>query len=302
MYTSIIKKDDVKMTEKRRRMLESFLNNIAKNDILGNDAVFKLFLKDSLEWSEESLKLVDLQDKTALLSMASVEQAAHKYDTVIDRRLVEYEKTFGDLKSIISCLEDAERTRVKRSFGTIPSLDILVYYEALCELGCTLNAFSIEYSQSPINQIMATTGESFDADAAALHDYLLKQEAYCDGLHMQVLYCQEAHRLIMYMASAAVKCDNAVRLVSARRSQLLLTPDSDDDPVRKQQLHDIDDEKRVVENDYQRVFNYGLEELSKLGKNMQSKLSEIIESGSVEPLHEYHAKCQNIYASIVNKE
>lgn len=118
MYTSIVKKEDVKMTEKRKRLLESFLNNILKSDTLSNDTVFRLFLKESLEWAEESLKLLDLQDKTMLLPVGTVEQAAKKYDGLIDGRLLEHEHVFVEMKGGIGGLEEAERNRFKKTLRT----------------------------------------------------------------------------------------------------------------------------------------------------------------------------------------
>ena len=168
-------------------------------------------------------------------------------------------------------------------------------YEGLCELGCALNAFSIEYdTDSELQQKLAMIGESHDSDAANLHEYLNHLESYCDLLHEQRLFCDEAQRLIMFIAAAAVRCDTAVKLCTAKRQQLQQDP-HDDDKMKRQQLDDIDDEKRVVENDYQRVFNYGVEELTKLRASLQTRLQEIIKGGTVDPLAKYHSKSLKQY-------
>lgn len=164
-------------------------------------------------------------------------------------------------------------------------------------MGCSLNAFSIEYtepSNSQLPQQMATLGESFDADAANLQKSIDKLEGHCDHLHEQRLFCEEAERLVLFIAASAVRCDTAVKMCAAKRNQLTQNNNnvlSDN----KQQLEDIEDEKRVAENDYQRVFNYGQEELLRLRRSMQGRLQDIVADASMDA---YHSDCHGLYTKL----
>jgi hypothetical protein len=43
-------KDDLPMVEKRKRMLQTFLNRVAKHPELGKDHVFHRFLESGVSW------------------------------------------------------------------------------------------------------------------------------------------------------------------------------------------------------------------------------------------------------------
>jgi hypothetical protein len=43
-------KDDLAMVEKRKRMLQTFLNRVAKHPVLGRDHVFHRFLESGVSW------------------------------------------------------------------------------------------------------------------------------------------------------------------------------------------------------------------------------------------------------------
>ncbi|KAI8341082.1 hypothetical protein BC941DRAFT_346665 [Chlamydoabsidia padenii] len=45
-------KDDLPMVEKRKRMLQTFLNRVAKHPVLGHDHVFHRFLESGVPWSD----------------------------------------------------------------------------------------------------------------------------------------------------------------------------------------------------------------------------------------------------------
>lgn len=114
MYTLIVKKD-VKTVDKRKRLLSSFLNNVAQSADLKDDRVFLLFLQDSLQWSEEVLKLT-IEPNLCPPLVGNLAQIIHKYD-FIDQRLVEQEKTFAQYEKAITQLEETERKRIKKFDG-----------------------------------------------------------------------------------------------------------------------------------------------------------------------------------------
>lgn len=49
-------KDDLPMIEKRKRMLQTFLNRVAKHPELGKDHVFHQFLESTVTWVKYFIK------------------------------------------------------------------------------------------------------------------------------------------------------------------------------------------------------------------------------------------------------
>lgn len=300
IYTSIIKKDDVKTIEKRKRLLAAFLNNVSSLSRLKDDHIFKLFLEDSVEWSEEVLKMSDLHSNSNIISPSQTgrfEQLQSKYREIIESRVVEFDCLFKQYKEAIGTLENTERNKIKQIQGKRPLYLIIGIYEALCELGCACNSFSLEYDNAEqLSSSLAQSGEIVDADAAVLHECITASESYCDRLHEQFQFCAEAGRLITFVALSAIKCSEVMKAQSAKRNQIATLGQSglNHDAIVAQ-LTDLDREKSALENEQNRILTIALEELETLKHNCLSSISDVVKYG-ICAMMDYHGKNRNLYS------
>jgi hypothetical protein len=93
----------------------------------------------------------------------------------------------------------------------------------------------------------------------------------------------------------AVWCENGVKGCQARRSQLLATVEDREQPDMKLKLDQIDGEKTRFEQEYSKVFTFGVDELCRLRASIQGRLLDIIKEGSVEPMQLYHRTSTRAY-------
>ncbi|KAI8138270.1 hypothetical protein BJV82DRAFT_717501 [Fennellomyces sp. T-0311] len=167
-------KDDLPMVEKRKRMLQTFLNRVASHPELGRDHVFHRFLESGVAWSDvlHSPPLSQLP-KNPLQMVVSKESnmQAHKYNTVLssnlipipsatyvlknpDPRFEESEKFTFRIANYMSNNLDKSQRKVIRRLGELAN--------DYAELGAVYNGFSLNESGAVANAI-EKIGQAVDA-------------------------------------------------------------------------------------------------------------------------------------------
>lgn len=295
MYTSIVKREDARTVDKRRRLLSSFLINVLNSDRLRDDPVFLAFLEgdgDGGQWSETALRAAGDTPAPIPLLSGSVEQLHRKHEGIVDIRLVELEQLFKRHQQSIVTLEECERKRLRKLNCTSSCVLLshppnLAIYDALCDLGCAYNAFSLEYDE-PSGRIckqLAVAGEAADEEAACLHDCIVAVEAGCDRLHEQAQFCMEAQRLLGHIVTVALHVDSTVRACQSRRAQLAsMEAQGSVQPTtttgglagQEQQLKEVDREKVAAETEYSRALTIGLDELNRQSQRILVSLSDVL--------------------------
>lgn len=124
LYTALVKKDEIKKVNQRRRMLQAFLQKLARRPCLCQDTVFQLFLTEGTRWSEEALKVSSEYQGivgSALVAALSVKgQSVEKLGKrhSLEQCLLEEEKRILLWEGGMSALEECERRRLKKLFST----------------------------------------------------------------------------------------------------------------------------------------------------------------------------------------
>lgn len=115
-FTALSKREDRKLLEKRKRLLESFLENCVAS--FPEDSVLWMFLSSDEDhaWSQEALKVREPVE--GLQVITNIEAVHKKSAGAIDERLVEYEAAFVSLEKAILAIEDGERLQLSRLVGT----------------------------------------------------------------------------------------------------------------------------------------------------------------------------------------
>ncbi|CEP15437.1 hypothetical protein [Parasitella parasitica] len=170
-------KDDLPMVEKRKRMLQTFLNRVAKHPELGKDHVFHRFLESNVTWSDvlHSPPLSTLP-KNPLQMVVSQQPniQAHTYNAILssnqvptpsaayqlrnpDPRFEESEKfTFRIANYMSNNLDKSQRKVIRRLGG---KAELANDY---AELGAVYNGFSLNESGAVANAI-EKIGQAVDA-------------------------------------------------------------------------------------------------------------------------------------------
>ncbi|KAL0076885.1 hypothetical protein J3Q64DRAFT_1769646 [Phycomyces blakesleeanus] len=165
-------KDDLSMVEKRKRMLQTFLNRVAKHPQLGHDHVFHRFLENGVAWSDvlHSSPLSDLP-KNPLQVIASKQPDIAAYEAILansliptptatytlknpDPRFEESEKFTYRIANYMSNNLDKSQRKVIRRLGELAN--------DYAELGAVYNGFSLNETGAVANAI-EKIGQAVDA-------------------------------------------------------------------------------------------------------------------------------------------
>ncbi|KAI7860990.1 hypothetical protein BDC45DRAFT_10740 [Circinella umbellata] len=167
-------KDDLPMIEKRKRMLQTFLNRVASHPELGQDHVFHRFLENGVAWSDvlHSPPLSQLP-KNPLQMVVSKEAnvQAHKYNMILSSNLIPIPSATYVLKSPDPRFEESEKFTFRIANYMSNNLDksqrkvirrLGELANDYAELGAVYNGFSLNESGSVANAI-EKIGQAVDA-------------------------------------------------------------------------------------------------------------------------------------------
>ncbi|KAG1054514.1 hypothetical protein G6F43_003480 [Rhizopus delemar] len=167
-------KDDLATIEKRKRMLQTFLNRIAKHPKLGKDHVFHQFLETNITWSDvlHSPPLNNLpKDPLKMVVSEDVQIPTHTFNPLLasnlipapsaayqlkkpDPRFEESEKFTFRIANYMSNNLDKSQRKVIRRLGELAN--------DYAELGAVYNGFSLNESGAVANAI-EKIGQAVDA-------------------------------------------------------------------------------------------------------------------------------------------
>ncbi|CAO0795372.1 unnamed protein product [Mucor circinelloides] len=167
-------KDDLPMVEKRKRMLQTFLNRVAKHPELGRDHVFHRFLESNVIWSDvlHSPPLSTLpKNPLQMVISQQPDLQAHTYNAVLssnqiptpsaayqlrnpDPRFEESEKFTFRIANYMSNNLDKSQRKVIRRLGELAN--------DYAELGAVYNGFSLNETGAVANAI-EKVGQAVDA-------------------------------------------------------------------------------------------------------------------------------------------
>ncbi|KAI9492119.1 hypothetical protein BDB00DRAFT_830303 [Zychaea mexicana] len=167
-------KDDLPMVEKRKRMLQTFLNRVANHPELGLDHVFHRFLESGVAWSDvlHSPPLSQLP-KNPLQMVVSKEAnvQAHKYNTVLSSNLIPIPSATYVLKSPDPRFEESEKFTFRIANYMSNNLDksqrkvirrLGELANDYAELGAVYNGFSLNET-GPVANAIEKVGQAVDA-------------------------------------------------------------------------------------------------------------------------------------------
>ncbi|KAI7862748.1 hypothetical protein BDF14DRAFT_1851175 [Spinellus fusiger] len=165
-------KDDLSMVEKRKRMLQTFLNRVKSHPGLGHDHVFHRFLESNVSWADvlHSSPLADLP-KNPLQMIASHQTDVGIYEGVLmsnlipmptatytlkqpDARFEASEKFTYRIANYMSNHLDKSQRKVIRRLGELAN--------DYAELGAVYNGFSLNETGALANAI-EKIGQAVDA-------------------------------------------------------------------------------------------------------------------------------------------
>ncbi|ORE05163.1 PX-domain-containing protein [Rhizopus microsporus var. microsporus] len=158
-------KDDLPMIEKRKRMLQTFLNRIAKHPELGKEHIFHLFLESGVSWSDvlHSPPLSTMpKNPLQMVVSKSVDAPTHTFNPVLssnlipspsaayqlqnpDPRFEESEKFTFRIANYMNNNLDKSQRKVIRRLGELAN--------DYAELGAVYNGFSLNETGEIANAI-----------------------------------------------------------------------------------------------------------------------------------------------------
>ena len=115
--TSIVKREDPKFMEKRKRLLQSFLLNCLENEFIKQDKVFCMFLQQPTPvWQEAA---IEERGHPFVMLNGSFEHLLTKYNNegLLDARIIDLVHSIQVVGSSLETVELAERDRVKKMSG-----------------------------------------------------------------------------------------------------------------------------------------------------------------------------------------
>ncbi|ORZ03826.1 hypothetical protein BCR43DRAFT_451438 [Syncephalastrum racemosum] len=167
-------KDDLPMVEKRKRMLQTFLNRVARHPILGRDHVFHRFLESGVSWSDvlhsPPLSMLPKNPLQMVVSQQT-DAPAHASNTILsnslvpiptmayvlkhpDERFEESEKFTFRIANYMSNNLDKSQRKVIRRLGELAN--------DYAELGAVYNGFSLN-EQGAVANAIEKVGQAVDA-------------------------------------------------------------------------------------------------------------------------------------------
>lgn len=220
-------KEDAAMIARRKRMLQTFLNRIAKHPILSNEHVFHRFLDGEVSWTEvlnsPPISLLPKNilkapshnptDQSSLQAYAALPNpsAAHPLRRP-DQRFLDSETFTNKFASHLSGpMEKVTRRTMKRWSD---------YAQDHQELGATLNGFSLN-EEGPLSAAVEKTGQAVDATFMSTTRLLQELEQnYAEPLHEYTQFASIIKKLLAYRHQKHVQYEMTQDALEAKREQL----------------------------------------------------------------------------------
>ncbi|KAG2229614.1 hypothetical protein INT48_004075 [Thamnidium elegans] len=167
-------KDDLPMVEKRKRMLQTFLNRVAKHPELGKDHVFHRFLESGGSWSDvlHSPPLSTLpKNPLQMVISKQPDVQAHTFNAVLSSNLIPTPSAAYQLKNPDPRFEESEKFTFRIANYMSNNLDksqrkvirrLGELANDYAELGAVYNGFSLNETGAVANAI-EKVGQAVDA-------------------------------------------------------------------------------------------------------------------------------------------
>ncbi|KAI0080213.1 hypothetical protein K474DRAFT_1658198 [Panus rudis PR-1116 ss-1] len=220
-------KEDAAMIARRKRMLQTFLNRIARHPILSNEHVFHRFLDGEVSWQEvlhsPPLSLLPSNilkapahnptDQNAAAAYAALPNpsAAHSLRRP-DQRFLDSEVFTNKFAAHLSGpMEKVTRRTMKRWSD---------YSHDHAELGAALNGFSLNES-GPLSSALEKTGQAIDTTYMSSTRLLQELEQnWAEPLHEYSQFAAIIKKLLQYRHQKHVQYEMTQENLEAKREQL----------------------------------------------------------------------------------
>ncbi|KAH8071795.1 hypothetical protein BXZ70DRAFT_750558 [Cristinia sonorae] len=220
-------KEDAAMIARRKRMLQTFLNRIARHPILSNEHVFHRFLDGEVSWTEvlHSPPISQLPsnilkapahnptDQTSLAAYAALPNpsATHSLRRP-DQRFLDSEIFTNKFASHLNGpMEKVTRRTMKRWSD---------YAHDHAELGAALNGFSLNET-GPLSTAIEKTGQAVDATYMSTTTLLQELEQnWAEPLHEYSQFANIIKKLLVYRHQKHVQYEMTQENLEAKREQL----------------------------------------------------------------------------------
>lgn len=93
--------------------------------------------------------------------------------------------------------------------------------KGLCDLGESLNAFSLEYAGFLLSRQLEHVGEGMDREVVELHALIRQEEEQLDVIDELLLYTGSAQRTLMHQSGKRIDLEDACDAINARKNALL---------------------------------------------------------------------------------
>ncbi|KAG9014381.1 Sorting nexin, cytoplasm-to-vacuole targeting pathway/endosomal sorting [Tulasnella sp. JGI-2019a] len=220
-------KEDATMISRRKRMLQVFLNRIARHPILSNEHVFHRFLDRDVSWSEVlnspplSLLPKDLLKAPSHNPIESAQSSA--YEALPspaptqplrkpDQRFLDSEMFTNKYAAHLSGnMEKVTRRTMKRWSE---------YAHDHAELGAVINGFSLSQSGS-LQPALEKTGQAIDATYISTTKLLQDlEQAWTEPLHEYTQFASIIKKLLVYRHQKHVQYEMTQETLSVKKAQL----------------------------------------------------------------------------------
>ncbi|KAG8984838.1 Sorting nexin, cytoplasm-to-vacuole targeting pathway/endosomal sorting, partial [Tulasnella sp. 427] len=236
-------KEDATMIARRKRMLQGFLNRIARHPILSNEHVFHRFLERDVSWSEVLTSPPLSQLPKNILKAPShnpVEAASSPaYEALPspspsqplrnpDQRFLDSEAFTNKFATHLNgSLEKVTRRTMKRWSGGLGEVDAAYLFEANvarseyahehAELGAVLNAFSLSETGS-LQTALEKTGQAVDATYMSTTILLQElEQAWTEPLQEYTQFAAIIKKLLAYRHQKHVQYEMTQDSLEAKR-------------------------------------------------------------------------------------
>ncbi|KAI0716042.1 hypothetical protein C8T65DRAFT_642639 [Cerioporus squamosus] len=220
-------KEDAAMIARRKRMLQTFLNRIARHPILSNEHVFHRFLDGEVSWTEVlNSPPISLLPKNILKAPShnpTDQQAAMAYAALPnpsaahplrrpDQRFLDSEVFTNKFAAHLGGpMEKVTRRTMKRWSE---------FAQDYSELGATLNGFSLNET-GQLSTAVEKTGQAVDATYMSTTKLLQEfEQNWAEPLHEYTQFASIIKKLLQYRHQKHVQYEMTQEALEAKREQL----------------------------------------------------------------------------------
>ncbi|KAI0349803.1 hypothetical protein OH77DRAFT_1464841 [Trametes cingulata] len=220
-------KEDAAMIARRKRMLQTFLNRIARHPILSNEHVFHRFLDGEVSWAEvlHSPPISQLPknilkapshnptDQSTALAYAALPNpsAAHPLRRP-DQRFLDSEVFTNKFAAHLSGPMEKVTRRTMKRWSDLA--------QDHTELGATMNGFSLNET-GQLSTAVEKTGQAIDATYMSTTKLLQEfEQNWAEPLHEYTQFASIIKKLLQYRHQKHVQYEMTQEALEAKREQL----------------------------------------------------------------------------------